>query len=84
MEICSALDWHDADICGQKVLNTETGRVFRIAPEKTAAQNWEGRYNDLNKLTDKQLVQLQTSKSDWHARRARVILQSRAAKGKTG
>lgn len=76
------LDWHDADICGQTVLNTETGRIFRIAPEKSAAQNWEGRYSDLNKLTDKQLAQLQTSKSDWHARRARVILQGRAAKGK--
>jgi hypothetical protein len=23
------LDWHDADICGSKVLNSETGRIFR-------------------------------------------------------
>jgi putative heme-binding domain-containing protein len=76
------LDWHDADICGQKVLNSETGRVFRIAPENSAAQNWPQRYDYLTKLSDKQLVQLQTSKSDWHARRARVILQGRAAQGK--
>ena len=31
-------------------------------------------------MPDRELVALQTSKSDWHARRARVILQSRAAK----
>ncbi len=77
-----ALDWHDADICGQKVLNNETGRIFRIMPEKSGAENWEGRYADLSGMTDAQLVALQTSKSDWHTRRARVILQSRAAAGK--
>lgn len=77
-----ALDWHDADICGQEVLNSETGRIFRIMPEKTLAENWKGRYTDLSKMTDEQLVNLQTNKSDWHARRARVILQYRAAKGK--
>ncbi|HRN57912.1 MAG TPA: PmoA family protein, partial [Agriterribacter sp.] len=77
------LDWHDADICGQKVLNAETGRIFRIVPEQSGAENWPGRYSDLTKMSDKALAALQTSKSDWHARRARVILQGRAAKGKT-
>ncbi len=76
------LDWHDADICGQKVLNTETGRIFRIVPEKSEAQNFPGRYSDLNQMPDSELVALQTNASDWHARRARIILQSRAAKGK--
>lgn len=76
------LDWHDADICGQEVLNSETGRIFRIIPGKTLAENWKGRYSDIGKMTDKQLVDLQTNKSDWHARRARIILQSRASKGK--
>ncbi len=76
------LDWHDADICGQEVKNSETGRVFRIVPEKTLAQNWPGRYGDLEKLNDHELVKLQTSPSDWHARRSRVILQGRAASGK--
>jgi putative membrane-bound dehydrogenase-like protein len=75
------LDWHDADICGQEVLNSKTGRIFRIMPEKSQAENWKGRYADLAKMSDKQLVQLQTVQSDWHARRARVILQNRAAKG---
>ena len=74
------LDWHDADICGGDVLNKETGRVFRIAPEKSLANNWKGRYEDLNKMTDIELVELQLSKSNWHAQRARVILQYRASK----
>ncbi|SDM93205.1 PVC-type heme-binding CxxCH protein [Kriegella aquimaris] len=75
------LDWHDADICGKEVLNKETGRIFRISPKNSLAEDWEGRYEDLRKLNDEQLVRLQTSKSDWHARRARVILQYRATKG---
>ncbi len=76
-----ALDWHDADICGKEVLNSETGRIFRIMPEKSQAKDFDGRYSDLNKMTDKQLVALQSSESDWHSRRARGILQKRAANG---
>jgi putative membrane-bound dehydrogenase-like protein len=75
------LDWHDSDICGNDVLHKETGRIFRIAPTASLAEQWSGRYTDLAKLTDAELVQLQTSRSDWHARRARVILQGRAARG---
>lgn len=75
------LDWHDADICGKEVINGETGRIFRIMPKESLAKNWDGRYDDLTKLSDKQLVELQKSPSDWHSRRARVILQSRATKG---
>ncbi|MGV3640906.1 MAG: c-type cytochrome, partial [Adhaeribacter sp.] len=37
---------------------------------------------DLAKMSDQQLVQMQTVESDWHARRARVLLQPRAAQGK--
>lgn len=74
------LDWHDADICGKEVLNKETGRIFRISPINSMAENWEGRYANLQNLNDEQLVALQKSKSDWHARRARVILQNRATK----
>lgn len=76
------LDWHDADICGKDVVNKETGRIFRIRPKKSLAENWEGRYDDLATFTDEQLAKLQLSKSSWHARRARVILQYRASKGK--
>ena len=74
------LDWHDGDICGQDVLHKESGRIYRIAPAVSQAKDWEGRYGDLRALTDAQLVDLQRSPSDWHARRARVILQGRAAK----
>ncbi|CAN0112851.1 unnamed protein product, partial [Chrysoparadoxa australica] len=41
----------------------------------------EGRYRDISELTDLQLANLQTSKSSWHARRARVTLQERTVKG---
>ena len=75
------LDWHDADICGADVLNQETGRIFRISPEKSLAENFDGRYGDLTKLTDAQLIELQSRKSNWHASRARVILHGRAAAG---
>ncbi|MDH3651445.1 MAG: PmoA family protein, partial [Saprospiraceae bacterium] len=75
------LDWHDADICGNSVMHKETGRIFRISPEKSYAENWEGRYDDLATFSDEALADLQLSKSNWHARRARVILQSRASKG---
>jgi putative membrane-bound dehydrogenase-like protein len=74
------LDWHDSDICGTDVLHQDTGRIFRIAPTRSLADQWPGRYADLGRMSDAQLVALQTSPSDWHARRARVILQNRAAK----
>lgn len=74
------LDWHDADICGKEVLNKETGRVFRIMPEESLATDWDGRYDDLNLLSDVELAQLQLKNSNWHARRARTILQFRASK----
>lgn len=75
------LDWHDADICGKEVVHKETGRIFRVVPENSLAEEWEGRYDDLNEMNDVQLADLQTSKSDWHARRARIILQYRGSKG---
>ena len=75
------LDWHDADICGKDVHHKETGRIFRVTPTESLAEDWEGRYSDLKTLSDGELVELQLRKSAWHARRARVLLQGRAAKG---
>lgn len=75
------LDWHDADICGNDVQHKETGRIFRITPEQSLADDWEGRYDDVKSMSNEKLVELQLSKSAWHARRARVVLQGRAAKG---
>jgi len=76
-----ALDWHDADICGQEVLNSETGRIFRTMPVNSLAKDFKGRYDDLNNLSDLALVELQKSASDWHSRRARGILHKRAVNG---
>lgn len=73
------LDWHDADICGADVLDKDTGRIFRITPENSRAEEWDGRYDDLYMLPDSSLAKLQTSPSDWHTRRARVLLQYRAS-----
>lgn len=75
------LDWHDADICGTEVHNNDTGRIFRVSPKHSQAQNWEGRYSDLSKMSDKKLIDMQTKVSSWHARRARLILQNRTVKG---
>ncbi len=75
------LDWHDADICGTEVKNKETGRVFRMMPEDVLAEQWEGRYDDLDKFSDQRLVELQSIPSDWHARRSRLILQKRVTTG---
>lgn len=73
-----ALDWHDADICGKEVLNKDTGRIFRFTPKNSAAKDFPHRYEDLNKLNDLQLAELQLAPSVWHATFARVILQHRA------
>jgi len=75
------LDWHDADICGKDVYHKETGRIYRIMPERTLAKDWEGRYDDLGKMKDLKLVQMQLKRSEWHARRARTLLQYRASEG---
>ena len=73
------LDWHDADICGKEVLNKDTGRVFRVAPRQSHAHDWPSRFADLSELDDEALCRLQTNPSAWHARRARLVLQHRAA-----
>jgi len=75
------LDWHDADICGDKVLTRDTGRVYRITPKESKAELWEGRFDDLESFSDLYLINLQTKNSSWHSRRARLILQNRASKG---
>ena len=74
-----ALDWHDADICGSKVEHPDTGRVYRIAAETSAARAFVNRDADLDSLDDVALAALQQAPSVWHATQARTILQHRAA-----
>jgi len=76
------LDWHDAFICGNNVQQKDTGRIFRLAPKESQAEQWPGRYDDVEMLSDSRLVEYQTNSSSWHARRARVVLQGRTINGK--
>ncbi len=71
------LDWHDSDICGNAVNDKETGRIFRLAPKGLAGKTGL----NLAAQTDLDLVGLLTHRNDWYSRRARVILQQRAAEG---
>lgn len=72
------LDWHDADICGASVLTKETGRIFRFAPKGLPAKTGL----NLATLSDTELVDLQLNRNDWYVRRARLLLQQRAAEGR--
>lgn len=72
------LDWHDNDICGLDVKHPETGRIYRFAPP-----GLPGRPGlNLAGLSDLELVACQQDRNDWHVRRARVLLQERAASGR--
>ncbi len=72
------LDWHDSDICGNAVNQKETGRIFRLAPKGLAGKSGL----DLAAQSDLELVGLLTHRNDWYSRRARVVLQQRAAEGR--
>lgn len=72
------LDWHDGDICGNDVHDKDTGRVYRLAPPQTPYPT----HFNLKSLSNEELVDLQRHKNDWWVRRARGILQERAAKGR--
>lgn len=72
------LDWHDADICGASINDGETGRIYRFAPQGLPGKTGL----DLAARSDLELVELQAHRNDWYVRRARVLLQQRAAAGK--
>ena len=50
-------------------------------PKNPMPTSGKEEYDDLAKFSDLALAELQLSPSDWHARRARVILQGRAVNG---
>jgi putative membrane-bound dehydrogenase-like protein len=72
------LDWHDSDICGTAIHNKETGRIYRLAPKGLPGKSGI----NLAAQTDLELVGLLTHRNDWYSRRARVLLQQRAAAGR--
>lgn len=74
------IDWHDADICGRKIVHGETGRVYRISH----GQGRSIKPFNLEKFSDLELVEMQRRANDWYVRQARRLLQERAATGSLG
>jgi putative membrane-bound dehydrogenase-like protein len=71
------IDWYDKNQCHHNDVNGHdrtNGRVFKVTfgATKTPEQ-------DLQKLSSRALVQMQTFPNEWHARHARRILQERGA-----
>jgi putative membrane-bound dehydrogenase-like protein len=71
------LDWHDTDICGNKINFPDSGRIYRLMPE--GAEPIER--PDIGSLSDAELVAMQAHANDWYVRAARLNLQMRAANG---
>ena len=71
------LDWHDTEICGNATHDKDTGRIYRLAPKGLPGKSGI----NLAAQTDLELVGLLTHSNDWYSRRARVLLQQRAAAG---
>ncbi len=72
------LDWHDGDICGNSLTEKETGRIYRLAPKGLPGKSGL----NLAAQSDVELVGLLTHRNDWYSRRARILLQQRAAEGR--
>ncbi|MDA9922030.1 hypothetical protein N9E25_01755 [Verrucomicrobiales bacterium] len=72
------LDWHDTDICGNKINFPDSGRIYRLMPK--GAKPIER--PNIGSLSDAELVAMQGHVNDWYVRAARLNLQMRAANGK--
>ncbi|MEN3943006.1 PVC-type heme-binding CxxCH protein [Prosthecobacter sp. SYSU 5D2] len=72
------LDWHDTDICGNSVNFPDSGRIYRIMPKGAKKMDRP----NLGKLSDLELVAMQSHANDWYVRQARVELQARLAAGR--
>ncbi len=75
------IDWYDKQACHHgdpNIWDRNNGRIYKICwkdakPVKAV---------DLQKLSDKELVELQLHENDWYVRHARRILQERVARKK--
>ncbi|MEM7011725.1 MAG: PVC-type heme-binding CxxCH protein [Verrucomicrobiota bacterium] len=72
------LDWHDTDICGNKINFPNSGRIYRMMPKGVDPIERP----DVGALSDRELVDMQSHNNDWFVRAARLNLQMRAASGK--
>ncbi len=71
-------DWSDKQVChtgNVEIWDRTNGRVFKIVHKDTKPVKGL----DLQKLTDAELVKLQTSDNEWMVRHARRILQERTS-----
>jgi hypothetical protein len=67
-------DWSDTDECHDHEAERGNGRIYRIAPK-----NHQPVRVDLAKLSDLELVELQTHSNEWYVRQSRRILAHRPA-----
>ncbi|MDH3583952.1 MAG: dehydrogenase, partial [Phycisphaerae bacterium] len=70
-------DWYDFGECHDtRYTHRESGRIYRITHGR-----FEPARVNLAGLSDRELVELQLHRNDWYVRRARRLLQERAASG---
>ena len=68
-------DWSDTGEChSTKNTRKDTGRIYKITHGQP--KPWQG---DIGKLSNDELVKLQSHRNDWFARHARRVLQERNA-----
>jgi putative membrane-bound dehydrogenase-like protein len=71
-------DWCDTGEChNYENITPTTGRIYKVVYGKPAVVEM-----DLAKMSDDELVKLQSHKNEWFARHARRLLQERAGDGK--
>ena len=71
-------DWSDTGEChNYDRVDASNGRIYKVSYGTPKA--WKG---DISKMSDAELVQLQLHPNDWFVRKARRVLQERAAGGK--
>lgn len=78
-------DWTDIDECHDNDgIHRTSGRIYKITYEANRGTGVPPvrPSQDLAKLSDAELVNLQLQKNDWYVRQARQALQQRAAVGK--
>src|SRR5262249_35947526 len=71
------IDWYDKQAChtnDSKIWDRSNGRIYKVSYRGTKPASV-----DLNKKSDKELVELQLHSNDWYVRHARRLLQERAA-----
>lgn len=73
------IDWCDHQHCHfpvNEAWERHNGRIYRLA----WADTWQPRTVDLGKMSDTELADLHTHRSEWFTRTARRLLQERSAK----